>query len=98
MTTNCKYCESIGIKKPAFGSPHPLYSKIRPQGGTDNPINLIPLCFECHYAIHHGTNTELRDQIKDFTYQQIKDNLSECWSGKIKPKIIRILENRFENK
>ena len=60
--------------------------------GTNNPENLAPLCRQCHNAIHHGTDTEYRNSVLKKCYDFIKPNLSKCWQGKIKPKIVRILE------
>lgn len=66
----------------------------RSQGGTDNEVNLIGLCQSCHFAIHHGKDKKERDRIKNKCYDLIKNDLDKCWQGKIKPKIIRILEEK----
>lgn len=73
--------------------PHHIIFKNKTQGGTDDPINLASLCFDCHYAIHHGTDSKLRAEVLKTCYEQIRGFLSRCWSAKIKPKIIRILES-----
>ena len=63
------------------------------QGGTDHPFNLIELSEDEHYAIHHGCNIELKKQALKKCYDYALGNdLSKCWQGKIKPKIIRLLE------
>ena len=36
---------------------------------------------------------EYMNLIKEKCYKQINGRLDECWSGKIKPKIVRLLEN-----
>jgi hypothetical protein len=80
----CLYCQNIATEKH-----HIIF---RSQGGTDHPLNLAHLCSECHYAIHHGVKSGVRLKILAKCYEQIKKNPSVCWTGKIKPKIINILE------
>jgi hypothetical protein len=81
----CLYCHKEATQKH-----HIIF---RSQGGTDSPWNLAPMCFLHHFEIHHGKNTKVRKEILELCYNQIKGHLDECWSGKIKPKIINILEN-----
>jgi 5-methylcytosine-specific restriction endonuclease McrA len=64
------------------------------QGGTDAEINLALLCRACHFAVHNSKDKEYMNLIKEKCYKQIRGRLDECWSGKIKPKIVRILENK----
>jgi len=84
----CLYCHKEANQR------HHIIFRNKTQCGTDNEINIANLCFDCHYQIHHGTNTELKKKIMKVCYDKIKDNLDDCWKGKIKPKIIRILENQ----
>ena len=84
----CIHCK----EKPA-GKPHHIIFKNKTQNGTDHPVNLAALCIDCHYAIHHGTDSELRKAVLKTCYEQIRGKLHLCWSAKIKPKIIRILES-----
>jgi len=82
---NCIYCHKIATEKH-----HIIF---RSQGGTNHPLNLAHLCSNCHYQIHHGTDTLLREKILARCYEQIKQNLSKCWKGKHAPKIVNILES-----
>ena len=86
----CIHCREKPVSKP-----HHIITKA--QGGTDHPINLANLCFDCHFAIHHGIDSDLRIAAKKTCYEQIRGNLDLCWSGKIKPKVIRQLENEGYN-
>lgn len=60
--------------------------------GTDHPDNLAPLCRDCHNAIHHGRDTELRKAVLKTCYDYIRPNIDNCWNAKIKPKIVRLIE------
>jgi predicted HNH restriction endonuclease len=71
---------------------HHIIFRNKVQCGTDDPLNLAPLCQRCHFAIHHGTDTELRKAVSEVCYKQVREDLSKCWKAKIKPKIINILE------
>lgn len=65
------------------------------QGGTDDPVNRASLCFDCHFAIHHGKDVEKKRAVIATTYRQIKGYISRCWNReetKYKPKVIRLLE------
>lgn len=73
--------------------PHHIVHRGKNGGGTDHPLNLAYLCFDCHYEIHHGIHSERKKEILEVCYAQIKQDLSKCWTGKIKPKIINLLEN-----
>ncbi len=37
--------------------------KYKSKGGSDEPKNLIPLCFECHSG-HHDRNNPTTEQLK----------------------------------
>ena len=52
----CKICG-----KPSVNLHHVLY---RSQGGTDEPSNLIPLCYDCHSG-HHNNNNPATKQLQD---------------------------------
>lgn len=67
----------------------------RSQGGNSNKINLAPLCRFCHYQIHSGTNSQLRNKILQKCYQQIKQDLYSCYKGRIIPKIVHLLEENY---
>ena len=87
----CLYCGRI-----AEQNHHVIKrDKRKKGGGTDNPENLAPLCRACHHAIHHGRDTEYRDAALQKCYEYIKPNLDKCWQGKIKPKIIKLLEQEL---
>lgn len=62
-------CKSCG--KPAVNLHHVVY---RSQGGTDEPSNLIPLCFGCHSG-HHDNNSPTTEELKDMLKGE-KDRLS----------------------
>lgn len=81
----CRHCNTFTTA--------PLHHVIfKSQGGTDHEKNLIQLCELCHYEIHHGKNTEKKEDILKTCYSYIRHNLPLCWSGKIKPKIINLIE------
>ena len=82
----CAFCN-------AETSQPPHHIVFRSQGGTNHPLNLITLCYDHHYDIHHGTNTERRNQILAICYEQVRQDPSKCWTGKHKPKIINLIEN-----
>ena len=85
----CIYCH-----KTATATHHVIKRDKRKKcNGTDNTENLAPLCQKCHYAIHHGTDSELRKSVLNKCYEFIKPNLDKCWVGKYPPKIIKLLEN-----
>ena len=83
----CIYCG-----KEATDKHHIIF---RSQGGTDSETNLARLCRGCHFAIHFSKDKSYCEAVKNKCYEQIKDNLDKCWQGKIKPKIIRLLEIKF---
>lgn len=82
------YCAYCG--KPAEDLHHIIPKS---QGGSSNEINLIPLCRQDHYEIHHGIHTERKKEILEICYAQIRKDLSKCWTGKYPPKIVNLLEN-----
>jgi len=90
MGVKCLSCPAVATEKH-----HIIF---RSQGGTDHPFNIAGLCFDCHYNIHHGTDTERRNQILKFCHAQACQDLSKCWTGKIKPKVVRVLENSMAGK
>lgn len=55
----CKVCSM-----PAVNLHHVIYKS---QGGTDDPSNLIPLCYACHYS-HHTLNKPTTEQLKEYNY------------------------------
>jgi hypothetical protein len=63
------------------------------QGGSDHEFNKIELSEYEHFIIHHGTNLEEKIKILTKCYDYILPNLKYCWKGKLKPKIVRLLEN-----
>ena len=85
MLERCLYCGRIAAEC------HHVVK--RSECGSDNTENLAPLCRACHHAIHHGRDTEYRDAVLKKCYDFIKPNLDKCYTGKIKPKIINILES-----
>ena len=82
---NCIFCGHTASQL------HHIIAKSK--GGTNHPLNLAILCFDCHYQWHHGTDTELVDKIKAVCYNQIINDLDKCWSGKYQPAIITRLKN-----
>ncbi len=52
----CKICGSMAVNLH-----HVIYKS---QGGTDDPSNLIPLCFDCHFN-HHNKNNPTSEQLKE---------------------------------
>ena len=85
---NCKHCGNTAHDI------HHIIPKGRNKGGTNHPLNLIPLCRTCHNAFHDTCNTKLQKEVKDTCYNQIKENLTKCYKSKrgYIPKIIRELE------
>jgi 5-methylcytosine-specific restriction endonuclease McrA len=83
----CLTCQNIATQ-----THHVIF---RSQGGSENKCNKIGLCEYCHNEIHHGIHTERRQEILNACYEYIKPNLSKCWKGKIKPKIVNILEENY---
>ena len=70
-----------------------LHNVIRKsRGGTNNPEHLMPICRDCHNLLHFSSNTEARKRIINISYDYIKTNLDKCWSAKIKPKVVRLIE------
>jgi len=65
------------------------------QGGTDHPANKIHLTPEDHYLIHHGIDSEKKQDLLKRCYDYIRPNIDLCWKGKIKPKIVRLIENGY---
>ena len=53
----------------------PHHIKPRSQGGEDTMENLILLCHDCHYQIHHGKVTEYRKRLR----QALKT--APAWTG-----------------
>ena len=51
----CKYCLA-----PAVDLHH---VKSKGQGGSDHPLNLMPLCRKCHFG-HHNQNNPTTKQLK----------------------------------
>lgn len=74
-------------------SKHHVIFKNKTQGGTNHPANIINLPEDEHFAIHHGANLEEKKRVLTKCYDHILPNLHLCWKAKIKPKIIRLLEN-----
>ena len=81
----CKICGKTGTDKH-----HVIY---RSQSGSNNPENLIPLCRSCHDFIHHSPNCKRKKEMKKVCYDYVRLNIDKCWKGKIKPKIVRMIEN-----
>ena len=52
----CKICHA-----PAVNLHHIIYKS---HNGTDDPSNLIPLCFNCHDG-HHTQNNPTTEQLKE---------------------------------
>ena len=81
----------INCNKPATQKHHVVRKS---RGGTDNPENLAPMCFDCHIIKLHSQEDQ---EVIQKTYDYIKPNLSKCWDSEnpkaIKPKIIRMLES-----
>ena len=46
------FCEACGTRVSEKALPHHI--KSRGAGGSDEPENLLRLCFVCHYGIVHG--------------------------------------------
>ena len=67
------------------------------QSGSNHPLNLAPLCRDCHFEIHSGIHSDRKQEILSKCYEQIKQDLSVCWKGRIKPKIVNILEYELKN-
>ena len=80
----CGICGSWQIES----VPHHIIFKNKTQNGTGHHSNAVFLCHKCHFQIHHGLNSQ---EYREQTYKYITD-LILAWDGKIKPKIIRILE------
>lgn len=78
---------------------HHIIFRNKTQGGTDDPINLAPLCWKCHNAIHHGSDSKLKAEVLATCYEQIKGNLSKCWDGlgKTDPRFIPAIINRLKS-
>lgn len=72
---------------------HHVIRRNKVQCGTDHPCNLAPLCAKCHDILHFSKDTQKRNEIKAKCYDWIRPNLDKCWSAKIKPKIVRLIES-----
>ena len=81
----CKHCKTTQLTE----KHHVIF---RSQGGLKVHENEIELCRNCHYQIHHGTNTELKNAILKTCYDYIRPNLDKCWKGIHKSKIVRLIE------
>ena len=53
---HCSNCGSVATQ-----IHHVIYKS---QCGTDDPSNLLPLCFTCHYE-HHNNNSPTTEQLKE---------------------------------
>ena len=87
----CFWCGGISGKLDF----HHIIFKNKTQGGTDHPDNLLLACSyltgcKAHYHIHNGIDS--KQYIKE-TYKYLPENLDNCWSGKIKPKVVNLIEN-----
>ena len=69
---------------------HHIIFRNKTQGGTDHPDNLLLLCMVCHMEIHGGKRSEW---FKELSYKYLPENLDNCWSGKLKSKVVNILES-----
>ena len=86
MWNKCIYCGDRATEK------HHIIP--RSSQGSDHPYNLADLCRRCHYAIHSGTDSGIKEAILQRCYQQLKQDLTVVWNGtKCKPPILRRLEN-----
>ena len=72
---------------------HHVIFRNKIQGGTNHKFNLVPLCRKCHNMIHHSFNTMESDELKSKLYDYIRPNLKYCWAGKVKGKIVRLIES-----
>jgi len=88
----CEICEICG--KVATDKHHIIFKS---QGGTNNKNNIAYLCRNCHYIIHHGSNVDAKRELLKQLYNRIKPVIDECWKGKIKPKVVRLIETGFIN-
>jgi predicted restriction endonuclease len=52
----CRACSSTQILDPAHIVAR---SRIGPNGGAENPLNIIPLCRLCHRQFDHGTGLDI---------------------------------------
>lgn len=52
----CKMCPQVAVNL--------HHVKYKSQGGTDDPDNLIPLCFDCHSG-HHDKNKPTTKELQN---------------------------------
>lgn len=57
----CDFLPCACCSAPSVNLHHVIY---RSHGGTDDPDNLLPLCFDCHFN-HHNNNNPTTEQLKE---------------------------------
>ena len=67
---NCRHCG-------AFTTEPPHHVIFRSQRGSNNSENLIQLCYNCHYEIHHGKNSFKKIEILTTCYDYIRHKLDK---------------------